>query len=56
MEQIRKIGITDLERIVIASSLVILDHRELACKINSMFIDADPANDGPEIAILNRQR
>jgi hypothetical protein len=48
----RKIAITTGERTVIIAALMAYQETALAARINSLFIDADPTNDGPEVEIL----
>jgi len=49
----RKIEISDVERTTIISALMAYGLPQMASRINSLFIDADPANDGPEVDILS---
>jgi hypothetical protein len=49
----RKIEITSGERTMIVAALAAYQMPLLASLINSLFNDADSANDGPEVRILS---
>lgn len=51
----RKIVISELERTIIIAALMAYDFPITADRITKKFDDADPANDGPEVAILRRK-
>ena len=52
----RKIELTEPERTMIIAALIAYGQTPLASLVNSLFIDADPTNDGPEVAILSQKR
>jgi hypothetical protein len=55
----RSIQITEVERTMIIAALMQYGARDLAFRIDREFIDADTANDGPEveglISVLRRK-
>lgn len=49
----RKIAITAVQRTMLVSALMAYGLPQTAAWLNAEFEAADPANDGPEIAILS---
>ena len=49
----RKIEISNAGRILIVAALIAYGSPNYANQINELFEQADPANDGPEVAILS---
>jgi len=49
----RKIVISNPERLTIVAALVAYGLQNSAENINERFLEADPTNDGPEVAILS---
>ena len=52
----RKIEITSSERTFIVSALMAYDASGVAEDFNRRFEEADPTEDGPEVAILSQRR
>ena len=51
----RKIEISGIDRIVIVAALIEYGWPKMANRIHNEFEAADPADDGPEVAILRRR-
>lgn len=52
----RKIAVTSVQRTIIVAALIGYGAHTLAFDFNREFEAADPANDGPEVAILSVDR
>jgi hypothetical protein len=49
----RTIAVTEVERTMIIAALMMYGAEEFAFRLDREFLEADPANDGPEVAILS---